>query len=160
MCVAISHAMSHHGCLRHSDCYVSTRISCTRLTQSYIMTRGFLYLPSHSLHTFKSIIEPRVMAQGSVDAIIDPLHDAFRANILDAIKGRLADKGLKADLVDWRMLFPTSICLSATAYDSWCNLLRDPLFLYLTSTLSTVAKASGINCSFTAILWSHRYFLY
>jgi hypothetical protein len=79
------------------------------------------------------------MAQDSVDAIIDPLHDAFRANIVDAIKGLLADKGLKADLMDWRMLFPTSTCLSATDYDDWCNLLRDPLFLP-PSTLQRLLK--------------------
>jgi len=39
--------------------------------------------------------------------MIDPLHDAFRAKIFDAIKGLLAEKGLKADLIDWRMLLPT-----------------------------------------------------
>ena len=79
------------------------------------------------------------MAQDSVDTMIDPLHDAFRANIFDAIKGRLVEKGLKAELIDWRILFPTSTCLSATDYDDWCNLLRDPLFLP-PSTLQRLLK--------------------
>lgn len=55
------------------------------------------------------------------------------------MRSRSTSKGLKADLVDWRMLFPTSTCLSATDYDSWCNLLRDPLFL-LPSTLQRLLK--------------------
>ncbi len=40
------------------------------------------------------------MTRDSTDATIDPLDDAFGANILDAFKGILADKSLKADLVD------------------------------------------------------------
>lgn len=40
------------------------------------------------------------MTQDSIDTMIDPLDKAFSAEILNAIKGMLTDKGLKADLVD------------------------------------------------------------
>ena len=63
------------------------------------------------------------MTQDSTDALIDPLDDAFSANILDAIKGMLADKGLIEGLVDRGMLLTASSSLSATDYDDWCNLL-------------------------------------
>ena len=79
------------------------------------------------------------MTQDSTDAMVDPLDDAFSANVLDAIKGMLADKGLIADIVDQRMLLTTPCSLSATDYDGWCNLLRDPLFL-LPSTLRPLLK--------------------
>ena len=69
----------------------------------------------------------------------DPLHDAFKSNIFNTVKGLLADKGLKAGLLDWRMHFTTSTCLSATDYDDWCNLLQEPLFLP-PSTLQRLLK--------------------
>lgn len=71
------------------------------------------------------------MTQDSTDAMTDPLDDAFSANILDAIKGMLAEKGLKADLVDRRILMTTSSSLSATDDDGWCNLCEILFSCYL-----------------------------
>ena len=78
-----------------------------------------------------------MMTQDFPGAMIHSLNHAFSANILDAIKDMLADEGLKADLVNRRMLWTASSSLSATDYDGWRNLLRDPLSL-LPSGIDTV----------------------
>ena len=68
------------------------------------MTRGFPYQPSHSLHAFQVLCRAQNNDPRLYDAMVDPLDDAFSANVLDAIKGMLADKGLIADFVNRRML--------------------------------------------------------